>query len=71
MADNKKWRGAAKPKKLDEADPDGNTAADLLGEYMKALEEWGRQVRVDIVRLEGAIGFSSGDPGDPPEGPWE
>lgn len=71
MAENKKWKNPVKPKKLDDADVAGNTAVDLLGEYMKALEEWGRDVRIDIIRLETAAGLPPGDPGDPPEGPWD
>ena len=67
----KKWNKATKPKKLDETDDDGDSAVKLLGEYMTELEVWGKNVRIDIIRLEGAAGFSCGDPGDPPGGPFD
>lgn len=34
------------------------------------FESWGQNVRDDIVRLEGHAGFPTGDPGDPPGGPF-
>lgn len=36
--------------------------------WNRLMVEWGRKVRIDIVRLEGAAGIAKGDPGDPP--PW-
>jgi hypothetical protein len=44
---------------------------ELLEAWAYQMYEWGKQVRTDIIRLEGAMGFQSGDPGDPPEPPWE
>jgi hypothetical protein len=71
----KKWKkrdnqgNIVKPTALGESDG-ANVAVDLLGEYMKELKEWGEKVRLDIIRLEGAAGFSFGDPGEVPEPPW-
>ena len=45
--------------------------AELVEAWAYQMYEWGKQVRTDIIRLEGAMGFPSGDPGDPPEPPWE
>jgi len=44
---------------------------DALVQWMKDLCDWGKNVRDDILRLEGQAGFASGDPGDPPEGPFD
>jgi hypothetical protein len=44
---------------------------ELVRAWAYQMYEWGKQVRTDIIRLEGAMGFQSGDPGDPPEPPWE
>jgi hypothetical protein len=43
----------------------------LVEAWAYQMYEWGKQVRTDIIRLEGAMGFQGGDPGDPPEPPWE
>jgi hypothetical protein len=43
--------------------------ADSLIEWTEKMIEWGKEVRTDIIRLEGQAGFSAGDPGDPPEPP--
>lgn len=44
--------------------------ADLLEKYMADLYAWCRDLRSDLIRLEGHAGFGQGDPGDPPAGPW-
>lgn len=38
-------------------------------QWARDVHEWGADARDDIIRLEGQAGFSSGDPGDPPDGP--
>lgn len=43
---------------------------DRLEAWALDMEDWGRQVRIDIVRLEAAHGLPEGDPGDPPPKPW-
>jgi hypothetical protein len=47
------------------------TQDELVRAWAYQMYEWCKQVRADIIRLEGAAGFPSGDPGDPPEPPWE
>lgn len=42
---------------------------DWLYEWARDMHAWGQDVRDDIVRLEGRVGFAGGDPGDPPDGP--
>jgi hypothetical protein len=42
-----------------------------LAEWMQAMYDWGRHVRRDILRLEGATNIGPGDPGDPPPPPWK
>ncbi len=39
--------------------------------WMRDLVKWCEQVRRDILRLEGAVHLPKGDPGQPPEEPWE
>jgi hypothetical protein len=39
--------------------------------WVKEMIEWGEHVRHDILRLEAASGIGPGDPGDPPDDPWE
>ncbi len=49
------------------------TAQKDLNKWMKEMAIWGKKVRLDIIRLEGAAGFpptKEGDPGDPPDDPW-
>ena len=41
---------------------------DELETWVKKMTEWGRKVRIDIIRLETAAGLAKGDPDDPP--PW-
>ncbi len=48
-----------------------NEAQDDLKTWMKELVEWCEEVRLDIIRLEGATHLPKGDPGPPPEEPWE
>ena len=43
--------------------------ADKQKDWNKMMVEWAKCVRDDIIRLEGAAGISSGDPGDPPPPP--
>ncbi len=53
--------------------PDINTYAKFKPWFEKWIvdfESWGQAVRDDIVRIEGHAGFPSGDPGDPPGGPF-
>lgn len=42
----------------------------FLRAWFEDFEAWGQDIRDDIVRLEGRAGFPSGDPGDPPAGPF-
>ncbi len=51
---------------------DGNLAEfkKWLTVWLHDFETWGQNVRVDIVRLEAQTGVASGDPGDPPGGPF-
>ena len=37
--------------------------------WMQDVKTWGEVVRDDIIRLEGAVGLSTGDTGDPPPAP--
>lgn len=60
---NKKNKKKPCPRELQEM-------CEELKEWFDKFETWGKKVRLDIVRLEGFAGFASGDPGDPPEGPW-
>ena len=51
-----------------------NKGMDAAQVWMHDMVEWCERVRLDIIRLEGACGFaatSNGDPGPPPEDPWE
>lgn len=41
----------------------------LLFLWMQDVKSWGEVVRDDIVRIEGAVGLSTGDTGDPPPAP--
>ncbi len=47
-------------RKFDPTDPK------QLAAWIRDMALWGQDVRDDIIRLEGAAGISSGDPGDPP-----
>jgi hypothetical protein len=40
-----------------------------LIEWMEKMVDWGKGVRTDIIRLEGSVGWSGGDPDDPPTPP--
>ena len=43
-----------------------------LIEWMEDLQEWGEQVRHDILRLEAQHPeLDTGDPGPPPPPPWK
>ncbi len=42
---------------------------DWLYHWARDMHAWGQDVRDDIIRLEGRVGFGAGDPGDPPDGP--
>ena len=49
-----------------------DNVADLkkcLHAWMQDVKTWGEVVRDDIIRLEGAVGLSTGDTGDPPPAP--
>jgi len=46
-----------------------NDMVTWLYQWARDMHEWGENVRIDMVRLEGAVGFAAGDPGDPPDGP--
>ena len=59
------WTKVDNPGKMDK--PEINT----LIEWMESMVEWGKNIRDDIIRLEGALGVSAGDPGDPPPSPWK
>lgn len=50
---------------------DNNQAMDEATVWMHELVKWCQDVRSDILRLEGDAGLSKGDPGPPPEEPWE
>jgi hypothetical protein len=53
------------------ANPANNEGMREAQIWMRDLVKWCEQVRRDIVRLEGATHLSKGDPGQPPEEPWE
>lgn len=61
------WESAKLLEKLPPAGEDD--LKKWLYQWARDMSEWGRNVRIDIVRLEGAAGFPSGDPGDPPPPP--
>jgi hypothetical protein len=42
---------------------------ECLSAWMQDMKTWGEVVRDDIIRLEGAVGLSTGDTGDPPPAP--
>jgi hypothetical protein len=42
---------------------------EFLAAWMRDLRGWGERVRDDMIRLEGAVGLSTGDTGDPPPAP--
>ncbi len=49
-------------------------AQDALRKWLGEMQVWCEKARLDIIRLEGACGFaatSNGDPGPPPDEPWE
>ena len=48
-----------------------DAAMDEAKIWMRDLVKWCEDLRIDVIRLEGAVGFSRGDPGPPPEEPWE
>lgn len=52
--------------------PDNLTKAEIkrLVKWMRCVVEWGEDLRDDLIRLEGKLGISVGDPGDPPPPPW-
>jgi hypothetical protein len=41
----------------------------FVASWMRDLRAWGEDVRDDIIRVEGAVGLSTGDTGDPPPAP--
>ena len=53
------------------SDPALGSVIDWLYQYTRDMHSWGQDVRDDIIRLEGRVGFATGDPGDPPDGPPE
>ena len=49
-----------------------NKGMDAAQEWMHDMVKWCWEVRLDIIRLEGACGCCcKGGPGPPPEDPWE
>ena len=54
--------GALKP-----SDP--KKLAWFLSKWMRDMKAWGEDVRLDIIRLEGAVHAAPGDPGPPPPAP--
>ncbi len=46
-------------------------AQDALRKWLGEMQVWCGKVRIDIVRLEGATHLPKGDPGPPPDEPWE
>ena len=50
---------------------DKDIAMEAAQLWMRDLVKWCAQVRRDILRLEGAMHLPKGDPGPPPEEPWE
>lgn len=64
----KHWPSDWKTEKL----PKSPTQRELkrLAQWMKAMTDWGQNLRDDLIRLEGGLGLSTGDPGDPPPPPW-
>lgn len=59
------WKTEAPPSQM------GPAEIKKLAEWMQAMYDWGRHVRRDILRLEGATNIGPGDPGDPPPPPWK
>ncbi len=53
-----------------ETKPDRDALLAFLRAWFEDFEAWGQDIRDDIVRLEGHAGFPTGDPGDPPGGPF-
>jgi len=58
------WPSEDKFKIPEEAVPD------WLRQYIKDMYVWGSRVRADILYLEQHAKHPTGDPGDPPAGPW-
>jgi len=48
---------------------DIQTLFGFVASWMRDLRSWGEDVRDDIIRVEGAVGLSTGDTGDPPPAP--
>lgn len=46
-------------------------AVTRLGDWTYEMWRWGRRVREDILAVERKLGMPKGDPGDPPEPPWD
>lgn len=72
----KHWKATAKTVDVKtSAIPGGSVpskeAIEELIDWLESIVEWGKNVRDDIVRLEGAMGIGAGDPGDPPPSPWK
>lgn len=47
----------------------GVVDADALRSWIQDMAAWAQDVRDDLLRMEGAVGFAAGDPGDPPPPP--
>jgi len=58
------WKTEGIPKQLTQAE------IKRLARWMRSVAEWGENLRDDLIRLEGSLGISVGDPGDPPPPPW-
>ncbi len=48
-----------------------NKAMDAAELWMHDLVKWCQQVHRDILRLEASAHLPPGDPGPPPDSPWE
>ena len=48
-----------------------NEAQKALHDWIQDMVAWCAEARVDICRLEAATNLPKGDPGPPPEDPWE
>jgi hypothetical protein len=49
--------------------PHEKVDCDKLVQWFSDMEDWGKRVRHDILRLEAACLLEGGDPGDPPPPP--
>ena len=69
MARKRKYKSLKQVRKWNKIGKSVPRLKKLLFLWMQDVKSWGEVVRDDIVRIEGAVGLSTGDTGDPPPAP--